>query len=119
MKIIIKESQEAKELNLIDPETNTNWIGDFVGNTGALEDGQFVYDEETDVYAADWDTYLWWEEVVAAHQDLDDRIHELKQKHGSNAVSKAIGDAGDCDLEDRAAAINGALDETFGAAAGE
>lgn len=114
MNIIIKETQEEKELNVIDPENGTNWINDFVGNTGALEDGTFTYDEDKDAYIVEKEEYEWWKDIAEQQEKLDERIYELKQEHGTETVSEAIREAGETDLEDRAGAINAALDEAFG-----
>ena len=114
MKIIIKETQKIETLSIIDPKTGVDYIADFVGNAGALIDGQFEWNEEFDAYICDQETYDWWEEVISDNQELDNRIHELAKVHGSEAVHNAICEAGSIDLEDHAANVNRALDEAFG-----
>lgn len=117
MQIFVNGSK--KELDLINPENGANWISDFIGNTGAFEDGTFTYDEEKDAYIVSQDDYEWWEGIVRQQEELDERIYELKQEHGSEAVSEVVKDAADTDLEDRASAINAALDEAYGKAEGD
>lgn len=114
MDIIIRESQKTEELSIIDPRTGVNYISDFVGNTGAHTDGQFEWDEDKDAYICDQDTFDWWSKVVDDNQKLEDRIYQLREEHGHDAVEQAIGDAFDCDLEDHARAVNQVLDDVFG-----
>lgn len=114
MKIIIKETSEVKTLSIVDPKSGIDYVADFIGNTGALIDGQFVWDEDHDAYMCDRETFDWWDAVVTDNQLLEDRIYGLVQEHGSDAVYNAIYAAGSVDLEDHAANANRALDEVFG-----
>lgn len=116
MDIIIRETGQRESLAIIDPKTGVNYIGDFAGNTGALNNGQFEWCEEAGAYYCDQATYDWWDRVVRDNEALDYRIHALAAEHGSEAVEAAIEAALGRDLEDHAAAVNGALDEAFGAA---
>lgn len=113
MKIIIKETYEVKTLSIIDPKTGVDYIEDLIGNTGALTNGQFTWDEYFDAYFCDQDTYDWWSNLVAEQQLLKERIHNLVREHGEEAVYEAIDKAGCVDLEDYAANVNRALDEAF------
>lgn len=114
MKIIIKETSAVETLSIIDPKSGVDYISDFIGNTGALIDGQFEWDEDHDAYVCDQEAFDWWSAVVTANQALDDRIHDLVQEHGSEKVYEVIHAAGSVDLEDHAANVNQALDEAFG-----
>jgi hypothetical protein len=117
MKIIIKETSAVETLSIIDPKSGVNYISDFIGNTGALNDGhQFEWDEDREAYVCDQETFDWWDTVVTANQSLDDRIIELVKEHGSEAVYEVIHAAGSVDLENHAANVNHALDEAFGSA---
>lgn len=116
MKIIIKETSSVETLSIINPKSGVDYISDFIGNTGALFDGQFEWDEDRDAYVCDQGTFDWWDTVVMANQELEDRIYELVKEHGSEAVYEAIYAAGSTDLEDHAANVNQALDESFGSA---
>lgn len=113
MKIIIKETSAVETLSIIDPKSGVDYINDFVGNTGALIDGQFKWDEDRDAYVCDQETFVWWDTVVTANQSLNDRIHELVKEHGETVYEVISATAG-VDLEDHAANINQALDEAFG-----
>jgi hypothetical protein len=114
MKILIKDTNKIESLEIIDPRTGINWIEDFVGNTGALTDGQFEYEDETGSYLCEQSTFDWWSKVVSDNEALENRIYDLVQEHGSDAVYSVVNDAGGSDLEDHAANVNQALDEAFG-----
>lgn len=113
MKVMIRETGKIEELSYV-AVNGTDCIQDFVGNTGALSDGQFSYDDEQDVYVADQDTYDWWAKVVSDNVALDDRIADLSEIHGNSVVRDVVSGAGDVDLEDYAGAVNHALNEAFG-----
>jgi hypothetical protein len=115
MQIIINETGAVESLSIIDPKSGTNYIADFVGNTGALHDGQFAWDDDAQAHRCDQDTYDWWATVVAENQSLDDRKHALAQEHGWEAVHEALAQVGHCELEDQACQCSAALDEAFGA----
>lgn len=112
MKVIIRETRKMEQLQMLDNETGTDCTIDIIGNYGGLN-GQFVYDEESDVYHCNQDTFVWWERVLDEQQELNDRIAELKKEYGSERVQEVLEAVGDFDLEDQANEINAALDETF------
>ena len=114
MNIIINQTSVAKTLSIFDPKTDIDYISDFIGNTGALTDGQFIWDDDRDAYLCDQDTFDWWEKVVNDNQELEDRIYALVNEHGSEEVYAVINDAGNFDPEDYAANINQILDDAFG-----
>ncbi len=115
MDIRIRETDKLENLSIIDPKTGVDYISDFIGNAGGLTDGQFelyVYEwvADDDFYACDQETYEWWADVVDAHNNINSRIFELSSEHGSETITEAIGDAGNCDVKDQPAAIDYALD---------
>lgn len=112
MKVLV--NGQIKELNIIDREHGVNYVRDFVGNYGALSDGQFTYDEDQGVFLASEETFAWWDKVLNDHQALEDRISDLGGIYGTHEVANVVSDASDVDLEDMAAAVNMALDEAFG-----
>lgn len=114
MQIIINETNAHETLTMNHPGTDVDCVTDFVGNNGALADGQFVRDDDADAYRCDQETYEWWARVISEHEALEERIYELRDEHGWDAVQDAIGNAADCDLEDIPANVNAALDEAFG-----
>lgn len=114
MKIIINETKKVEYLSLIDPKTGVDFIADFIGNTGALIDGQFYKECDSDFYVCDEPTFDWWCKVVSDNQALLYRIYDLKKERDSEAVEAVIRTANDGDLEDHAASVNNALDEAFG-----
>ena len=113
MKIIIKESKEVTELDLIDPKSGVNYIVDFVGNSGAFDEGIFVWDEEQDAYVCSQETIDWWKRVVHDNQELENRLYELTQTYGRDVVYSVVTEAGAVDLEGHAAAVNVVLDDAF------
>jgi hypothetical protein len=113
MKIIINETGAVETLSIIGAKSGLNYISDFVGNQGALSDGQFVWDEDQDAYVCDQETFDWWQKVVEENQELEYRIHELKEEHGSDEVDKVLEELGSVDLGDLASEINSALSEAF------
>lgn len=115
MKVQIKETGKVETLSLI-ASTGICWAKDCIGNHGALNDGQFEYDDDKDAYVCSEDTYSWWNDYFAAQQKVDNRIEELKKEHGSEAVFEVIhaSEYGYNDLEDQPGALNAALDGAFG-----
>ena len=116
MNIIIKGTNVVETLSIIDPDSGVDYVADFIGNEGALADGQFVWDEEQDAYVAEKETFDWWDAVIKDNQELDYRVHDLVQEYGREEVYKVTDEAGGGDLEDHAASVNQALDEAFGPA---
>lgn len=113
MKFYIKETKSYAKLSIIDPKTDQDFIKDFIGNHGALIDGQFDYDEELDAYVCSEDTFNWWYWVVEENQALRHRINEIIDdlKVDSEKVHSVVYDASLCDLEDLASNTNKALDD--------
>ncbi len=113
MNIIIKETGARHELSIIDPANGVDWINDLVGNTGAF-DREFSERTDEGEYILSSEDYEWWSEVVDGLQAAHDRIYELKEIHGSDAVYAVLESTGDVDLEQQAGEIMNALDEAFG-----
>ncbi len=114
MHVRVIETGEVKTLRLIDPESGVDFVQDFVGNGGGFENKDFVYNHEDDVFEATAQAFNWWNQVISDQQELVDRIDELKEEHGSDAVNEVLESVGGHDLEDDAAVVNAALDEAFG-----
>lgn len=111
MNCIISETNERKNLEIIDPSTRIDYVVDFIGNFGDLDN--FVWSEDHDAYKVSADTYNWWSRVLQEQQALEDRIHALRQQHGSDAVYAVIEDMPSVDLEDHATVLHRMLDEAF------
>lgn len=112
--VMITGTQTASTLSLIDPETGVDWVKDFIGNYGAFNDDQFVWEETHGVYFAAQDTYDWWAKVIADHSELSIRIEGLKSSVDPEEVLQVVSQAADCDLEDMADRVNHTLDEVYG-----
>jgi hypothetical protein len=111
--ITISDTGESKTLSIIDPKTGIDYIADFVGNHGALDNGDFTDDDGEGVYTCNRETFEWWSTVIADCQQLDERLHQLTNQHGIEAVMAALDGAVDCDLEYYAERANQALDSAF------
>lgn len=81
MKVKIRETGKIEDLS-IKSENGVNWVNDLVGNAGALDDGQFVYEYDEDVYLADQATFDWWAGYIADTNQTDREIAELSAKIG-------------------------------------
>lgn len=110
--IIIKDTDKQETLSIVD-QKGIDYIKDFIGNYGAFNDGQFTYNDDKDVYICDQDTFDWWSKVVSDNQALKNRLAELRETFGSDAVQEVIDQASDVELEDLALSVNNALDEAF------
>lgn len=110
MKVIVNGIE--KSLNITDAN-GIDFTRDFIGNWGALSDGQFTWNEEADAFLADDDTFDWWSKAIKREVTNAERIAELKEIHGSEKVDEAVNKAsnGYNDLEDIQNAIVKALDE--------
>ena len=111
MKIQIIETQEVRELTLIDPNTGVCYCDDFISHSSF---DSFNYNDDGDVlmFVEDFD---WWEKVVNDQQKLVNRIEALENEHDLEKVQAAIIDIlGKVELEDEAALANQALDNAFG-----
>ncbi|MGG3471401.1 hypothetical protein ABES02_28510 [Neobacillus pocheonensis] len=110
MKVIVNGVE--KSLNISD-SNGIDFTVDFIGNWGALSDGQFTRNEEAAAYITDEDTFEWWSKAIDREISNMDRIAELKEIHGSEKVDEALNKAADGsnDLEDIQNAIATLLDE--------
>lgn len=127
----ILNSTDSVALSLLDPENGVDYVGDFIGNYDSFTDNEksddkiIIDDSDSEhvwgndsQYFATRETADWWVKVINDQQQLVDRIHELKQEHGHDAVMDALSNEyGKCDLENEAAVCNQVLDEAFGAEA--
>jgi hypothetical protein len=115
MNVKIKETGKVESLSIIDPKNGVNWINDFIGNYGALSDGQFSWNNEEDVFEADQATYDWWYNVIKAYINADEVYREylesLEDEYDKDYVIRAVSDACNCDLEDQPAAIIATIED--------
>lgn len=114
MKLYIKETGAIETLSIIDPKTGSDYIADFIGNTGAF-DREFSKTDKAD-FAISQEDYKWWAKVVADNQALEYRIAELAEEYGYDRVMTVLQGVS-CDLGDYALAANNALNEEFGSKA--
>ena len=100
MKVQIKENGQIEELSIY--SDGINYINDLMGNHGALPD----YDDETDAYIMDQESYEWWQSLTTNLQAAEDRLDELDLRESFQDSG-----IGDCDLEDLPRFINQFCDE--------
>lgn len=103
MKIKIKETGKIESLKIISEETGIEWTNDFIGNYGALTDGQFTWNNEEDIYETDQVTYDWWFDIIERYTEADAIMTEflagIEDPDDSDNARRAIEDACNCDLE--------------------
>ena len=88
MDIIIKESGAAKPLVYVDSATGTECTEEVLRAFGALNYGQFAYDEERQAYVAGIDDYNQWKDYLAVKQEEEKTMYGLCQEYGEAAVSE-------------------------------
>lgn len=106
-----------EQLALVDANGN-DWVNDFIGNTGALAD-EIVWDEEKNAFVAEEDAFDFWKKAVETQQLISNRIEEMNNQLGADAVSEALEDTDASDIPDEQANILAALDELEEAHAGK
>ena len=76
LNVLIKETNQVKSLSIIDPKTGVDYIGDFIGNTGAFSREFEKIENDTAEYQTTEGDFEWWENVVATAQEADNLIFE-------------------------------------------
>lgn len=102
MKVQIKETGEIKTLSIIDRKSGVNYVSDLIGNAGALNDGQFKYQDYDGTYLADQGTYDWWAQYIEDSETTDREIDALAEKLGIDAskIRERVGEAQGQDYEE-------------------
>ena len=106
MDVKIKQTGDMKNLAIY--ADGIEWTKDF------CDLGTVLWDDDEQEYSCSSEEFDFWADLIEKHQLIYNRIDELSSMHGRDAVYAAIGDAGDCDVEDQPASISAALDEAFG-----
>jgi hypothetical protein len=115
MKVLIKKTEEIKELYLLDEKSGVNHAGDFIGNLGATADGQFEWDRYSGLYISTQETFDWWDKILLDRAALWKRVEGMKKLYDVEEIEAIINLATEgVDLEDEVAKINKALDLEFG-----
>ena len=87
---------QTKKLEMRD-SNNIDWSQDFIGGTahGMGRDGEGNY-------IATEREYQWWEDMIAAYQEMEEVIEQYKEKYGRDEVDEWLQKyhAFDVDLED-------------------
>lgn len=85
MEIQIKETGKIETLTLLDPKSGCCWIHDAVDPSGDI-----LYNEVTEVYECDQDTFDWWQAFATAYQAADYRWHALLQDVDNDTYNDMI-----------------------------
>ena len=98
MEIVIRETGERGNLDIIDPATGTNWTNDLMGNYGALPE----YDDEIGAYLMTQEDFDWWSDLIERYQAAIDKYCEVKSTLDGEEYDRLVREVGniDCDLED-------------------
>ena len=81
MKVKIRETNKIVDI-LIYSEHGIEWTQDLLGNGGAFLDGQFVWDDDEDIYVADCGTVDWWWSYIDDYYDVEWHITDLAERLG-------------------------------------
>lgn len=76
LNVLIKETNQVKSLSIIDPKTGVDYIGDFIGNTGAFSREFEKIENDAAEYQTSEGDFNWWKNVVATAQEADKLIFE-------------------------------------------
>jgi len=112
MDVRINETGKIESLVITDRSSGVNWAADLVGNAGAFDDGQFVYDDDAEIRTCDQATFDWWRDYIAATERADDRVEDLAAEFGRNKIRDVVASACDgAEFSDIPSATIAALDE--------
>lgn len=102
MKIKINENNKIKELELIDPKTGIDWLGDLMQNDLTN------YDENTDCYVLNKIDFEWWHKLVVELQPVEDRLFALRQTLDNEKLDELEEELQhlSCELENHAYYLN-------------
>ena len=113
MEIKIIETNEIKNLDIIDPKTGINWISDLMGNHDALPEREEIDEMETGYYLMSDEDHDWWARLVERYQAADDRYNELLDLLDDDEREELERDAQgiNVDLEDHPRALSQVCDK--------
>ena len=110
MEMIIRETNRAVELSLIDNSGADNVI-DFLATHWAFLNKEVAWDENSEVYTIrDEEAFKFWEKIVDDQRGLDVRLVEMGGDYGIDMVYECLSGI-DVDIEDFAQVANKRLDE--------
>lgn len=98
MKVKIRETNEIVGIYIYSKQ-GIEWTQDLLGNGGAFLDGQFVWDDDEDIYVADRGTVDWWWSYIDDYYDVEWHITDLAERLGldRDKICMQVGDAQDDD----------------------
>ena len=99
---------QEKELSYI--FNGVDCSADFIGNTAhgmaSDSDGRYIATQED---------FEWWQDTIAAHEQMDATIEAYKASFGSDEVDLVVQDWIDTDLDNQPSLVIMGLERTFGA----
>lgn len=98
MKVFVEDRRYYRVIEYIDPVSGADIAEEFIGNIGALNDGQFTYDPNNGAYICTKETFDYWRKVVSDHKSLAERKHhyskvveQLPEYVGATWIANHIG----------------------------
>jgi hypothetical protein len=82
MQVVIRETGERRTLSYIDPATQTDWVLELIGGSGAIGD-YIEHDAAADAYVMGRDDYAWWAEYIRLAQQDEDELYYLRHRYGN------------------------------------
>lgn len=117
MEIKIKETGKIEELNLVDPRSGVDWIGDLMGNHDATPETEIDDDgDETGYYLMSQEDFNWWEDLTERYQKADDRFYRLIKEVNDlqrEELLQAQHSECCCDLENYPEQLNSVCDSFY------
>ena len=96
MEIYNTDTGKTHTLRMIDPQTGIDFVADWMGR---IDSSDLFWNEEEDRLEGDSAEIDWWIKTQNDYQEMYDLIHELKEKHGSEAISAVLETIGDYEFE--------------------
>ena len=112
MKVKITETGNIENLNIY-TSGGIDWIFDFIGNLGGLNDGQFIQTEEEDYWECNQETFDWWCEHIKNYDTMQEMITEIEEngKLTSGQILEALTHYYDNDEENGPFAVMKSLND--------
>jgi hypothetical protein len=80
MKIRVKGIDQPQTLVIRDVETNHNHAIGILICAGAMDDGQFLYDEYNNEYHCSKEIFDWWKDYFSGQTKINERVRKLHKK---------------------------------------
>jgi len=78
MRVKITETGKIESLNIYTSD-GIDWTFDFIGNLGALDDGQFIQNENEYCWECNQETFDWWRGHIKNYDTMQGMITEIEE----------------------------------------